>query len=330
MARPRRIPHLFPVVVFGLATLQYINTVRHGYAWDDKLVITANEYTKKGIRGLPEIFTKRVSIPYKSEYRPVPQAVHAIEYQVFGSNPHTGHLFNILWYSVACVMVYAFVRFVLFRLSPVFAFLATLLFVVHPLHVEVVANIKGRDEILALLLGLSSILLLVKGLELSSWPRLIGGGVCYLLACLSKTNAVTLLPLVPLVAWYRSEDQGLSRKLRIAIVATFACSAALVVVIRQLQSNVSPDILLHLNSTVLNNIFLWTAHPGTITPTALVIVFRYLGLFLFPHPLIHLYGYDQIPLNTWGDPVVWLVIVGLTGAAVVVWTTLREKHPVAF
>src|SRR5215472_3774198 len=82
----------FPLIVFLSACLQYINTVSYDYAWDDKLAITANAYTKKGVRGLPEIFTKRVSVPYKSEYRPVPQALHAVEYEAFGSNPHTGHL----------------------------------------------------------------------------------------------------------------------------------------------------------------------------------------------------------------------------------------------
>jgi hypothetical protein len=36
-----------------------------------------------GLQGLPDIFTRRVSIPYKSEYRPIPQALHAIEYDLF-------------------------------------------------------------------------------------------------------------------------------------------------------------------------------------------------------------------------------------------------------
>jgi hypothetical protein len=102
---------LIPVFLFFLACLQYCNTVSYDYAWDDKLVITANAYTTKGIKGLPDIFTKRVSIPYKGEYRPLPQALHAIEYDLFRGSPHAGHVFNILWYAITCVIVYEFVRF---------------------------------------------------------------------------------------------------------------------------------------------------------------------------------------------------------------------------
>lgn len=330
MISVRGIPALFPALVFLLATLQYLNTLSHDYAWDDKLVITANEYTKKGVHGLPEILTKRVSVPFKSEYRPVPQSLHALEYEAFGENPWTGHLFNILWYALACVMVYALVRFVFAGLHPVFAFLVAVLFVVHPLHVEVVANIKSRDEILALFFGVSSILLLVRAIETLRLPVLIAGAACFLLACLSKTNAVTLLPLVPLVAWWRSGDRGVSRRLMISVVAIVLCSAVLVTAIRQVQSTVSPDLALHLNSTVLNNIFLWTTRPDTIVPTAIVIVARYVSLFIVPYPLIHLYGYDQIPLHTWLEPLPWVVLAGIAALGVLVWRTRHARRPLAF
>jgi protein O-mannosyl-transferase len=329
-SRERLLSRLLPVGVFLLACLQYVGTISYDYAWDDKLAITANEYTKKGVRGLPDIFTKRVSVPFKSEYRPIPQALHALEYQVFGNNPHTGHAFNVAWYAATCVMVYAFVRFALPGAHRLFAFLVALLFVVHPLHVEVVANIKGRDELLALSSGLASLVLLVKALERSSWLLLTAGTACFLAACLSKSNAVTLLPLVPLVAWHRSPDPGLTRRLLVTIGVTAASGAALAAVIRFMQSTVSSDLPLHLNSTVLNNIFLWTARPETIVPTALVIVARYLRLFLYPHPLIHLYGYDQIPLSTWRDPLPWLVLAGLGATAAVVWRTWPRKLPLSF
>ncbi len=325
-----RASRLLPLVIFVLAALQYAGTVTYGYAWDDKLAITANDYTKAGIRGLPDIFTKRVSVPFKSEYRPVPQALHAVEYQLFGGNPHTGHAFNVLWYAAACVMVYQFARFVFVGLGPLYALLVAALFAVHPLHVEVVANIKSRDEILALVFGLASIMLLVEGLEGLKWRSFVGGAACFLAACLSKENAITLLPLVPLVAWYRSSGPGVSRRLAIAIGAAAVSSAVLAVAVRKLLNTVSPDLVLHLNSTVLNNVFLWTTRPHAIVPTALVIIARYVRLFVVPHPLIHLYGYDQIPLNSWVDPVTWLVIGGLAALAVLVWRTLPARSPLAF
>ena len=210
------------------------------------------------------------------------------------------------------------------RLLP---FLVALLFVVHPLHVEVVANIKGRDEILALFFGLASVVLLVKALESLSWSLLLAGTACFVAACLSKTNAVTLLPLVALVAWYRASNPRMSRRLVASMAAIGLCSLALVQLIRHLQSTVSTDTPLHLSSTVLNNIFLWTARPETIVPTALVIVARYAALFLFPHPLIHLYGHDQVPLNEWGDLSTWLVLAGLVLVGVALYRDMVRPAP---
>ncbi len=325
--RARRV---FPILVFVVACFQYVNTLPYDYAWDDKLVITANQYTKKGVAGIPDMFTKRVSVPFKSEYRPVPQALYAIEYQVFRHSPMAGHAFNALWYALTCVMVFVFVRFVFPRLDESFALLVALLFAVHPLHVEVVANIKSRDEILALLFGLLSIVLLVKALEGLRWSMLVPGIASFLLACLSKTNAITLLPLVPFVAWYRCDEPGISRKLWMSVGAVAALSAGLVAVVRSLQSAVSADSALQLSSTVLNNIFLWSARPKTIVPTALVIVARYLRLFVVPHPLIHLYGYDQVPLSTWRDPITWLVVAGLAAVALGVWRTWTRKLTLTF
>jgi len=330
MNRKQLDSRLIPALLFLLACLQYCNTVAYDYAWDDKLVITANDYTIKGIRGLPDIFTKRVSIPYKGEYRPIPQALHAIEYDLFRGSPHAGHGFNILWYAVTCVVVYEFLRFSFVGLGGLFPLLAALLFVVHPLHVEAVANIKSRDEILTLFFGLSAVMLLVKSLEQRRWLLSVAGAFCFLAACLCKSNAVSLLPVVLLVAWYRTKETRLSRTLVVGGMVIAICSLTLAVLIRHLQSTVSNETPLHLNSSVLNNIFLWSAHPQTITPTALVIIARYGLLFLYPHPLIHQYGYDQIPLNRWGDSVTWLVIAGLAALAVMVRKTWKSKLPLGF
>jgi hypothetical protein len=87
---------------------------------------------------------------------------------------------------------------------------------------------------------------------------------------------------------------------------------------------------LHLNSSVLNNIFLWSAHTETIKPTALVVIARYGLLFLYPHPLIHQYGYDQIPLSHWSDATLWLVIAALVALAWLVWRNWKRKLPLGF
>lgn len=331
MTYRKLIPKIFPALIFAAAFLQYANTLPHDYAWDDKLVITANEYTKKGSAGLLDIFTKRVSVPYKSEYRPVPQAMYAIEYEWFGGSPRAGHFFSVLWYSLTCLMVYFFVGFSFPKLRPLFPFCVALLFAVHPLHVEVVANIKSRDEILSLFFGLSAIMLTVRALEKRGLSLLAAGAVCFTLALLSKSSAVTLLPIVLLVAWYRSETVGVSRRRLVVAAAVIAvCCCALVFLIRYSQQTISDELTLHLNSTVLNNIFLWTTQSKKVVPTALVIIVRYVGLFLYPHPLIHLYGYNQIPMSGWRDFGPWLVSAGLFALAWAILRTWRGKPLLLF
>jgi protein O-mannosyl-transferase len=320
----------FPILIFFCAFLLYTNTLRHDYAWDDKLAITANAYTTRGIAGLPDIASKRVSFPYKNEYRPVPQAMFAVEYQLFHGSPHAGHFFNAFWYAATCVLVYWFVVFAFRRAHPLFPLLVAALFAVHPLHVEVVANIKSRDEILSLFFGLSAILLTVKALEKWKWPFLIGGVICLVLALLSKADAITLLPMIALVAWYRSADLRISRKLALGMISIAICSLGLILLIRYSQNTTSPQATAQVSSTVLNNIFLWSRHPHQILPTSLVIIARYLKLFIYPHPLVHLYGYDQIPLNRWSDPLVWIVLSGIAGLLFCAFKHWRKKSPLMF
>lgn len=57
---------------------------------------------------------------------------------------------------------------------------------------------------------------------------------------------------------------------------------------------------LFLDTTVLERI-----------PTGLYSIYFYAKLFLIPHPLISYYGYNQVPISSWSDPIVWIILIGL-------------------
>ncbi|HEY0680189.1 MAG TPA: hypothetical protein VGD17_18015 [Chitinophagaceae bacterium] len=329
---------LFPALIFCIAFALYANTIGHDFAWDDKLVITDNQYTTRGIAGVKDIFLNRVSVPDKNVYRPVPQALFAIEYDLFDKSPHASHFFSVLWYAALCLLIYFFVRFVFPASHPLFAFSVSLLFAVHPLHVEVVANIKSRDETLALLFGLLSIILLVKFFEhrtvttvpgiFTKLSLLIVSAVCFGLAYLSKANAVTILPIALLILWYRNIF-----RFNFRAIITVVSAALIIGIVIWLTGSVPKDQqdgLLEMNATVLNNIFLWTTEGNTVRPTAIVNIGRYLLLFIFPHPLIHLYGYNQISLSRWSSPETWIVIGMLAGAAWYVFRNWKKRDPIVF
>ncbi|MEL6639270.1 MAG: hypothetical protein AAFR05_21140, partial [Bacteroidota bacterium] len=170
--------------LFVLAVGLYLSTVQYEFVLDDKIVYSENNFVKKGFAGIPEIFTTESFTGYFGEqrdlieggrYRPLSIATFAAEYAltkravtntqgqtVYEGNPAVGHWGNILLYGLTGLLLFRILS-LLFPLPagrPWYwgiAFVGTLLFIVHPIHTEVVANIKGRDEILAMLGALGAL-----------------------------------------------------------------------------------------------------------------------------------------------------------------------------
>ena len=149
---------LMPVLAYAL----YFIGMKYGYVLDDEMVYWKNEYVQKGLSGIGQIFSTDSFMGYFKEqkflleggrYRPLSLATFAMEVEFFGADkPAAGHFFNILLYGLTGMLLYR----ILLGLFPVreggqwyfsLPFLATVFYMLHPLHVECVANIKGRDEI---------------------------------------------------------------------------------------------------------------------------------------------------------------------------------------
>ena len=160
--------------IFFISFLLYINTLSLDYALDDSMLITSNSITQKGIAGIHEIWSSDLFLGYFGKsgvetggrYRPVSQTIFALEVQFFGNNPAAGHFFNILFYSLTCLLLFMFLK----KLFPFrhgvneflsLPFIASLFYCVHPLHVEAVANIKSLDEIMAMLFSLLTTYLII-------------------------------------------------------------------------------------------------------------------------------------------------------------------------
>src|SRR3972149_7555568 len=162
-----------PVIILFfiiLSFLYYGNTLTHEYALDDAIVINQNLFTKNGISGIQDIlsydtftgfFGKEKKLVEGGRYRPFSLITFAIEYEFFGLSPHISHFINIALYAFTAIMLFLVLSalFAGYRQKYRFLnipFITTLIFIIHPVHTEVVANIKGRDEILALLAALGA------------------------------------------------------------------------------------------------------------------------------------------------------------------------------
>ncbi len=108
------------------------------------------------------------------------------------------HFNNIWLYVLGCVLLYLVLVKYMFKANPDMAFLAALIFLAHPVHSEVVANIKGRDEIFCLIFMSLTFLFSFKFMNNKKTSTLIIASFMFLLALLSKEFAIMLLLLIPI------------------------------------------------------------------------------------------------------------------------------------
>src|SRR6185436_1377839 len=114
-------------------------------------------------------------------YRPLSLVMFAIEYQFFGPNPAAGHFFNILTFIGCVIMLFLFLDKFFGGKKTAIAFIGALVFAVHPIHTEVVANIKSRDELLCYFFGFWSLNLFMNYMKSGKmWQLLMGTSVLYL------------------------------------------------------------------------------------------------------------------------------------------------------
>lgn len=318
--------HLFLFIfAFGL----YANTIPNKYALDDSIVITENRYTQKGFSGIWDIlsngafdgfFDEKKALVEGGRYRPLAQISFAIEHELWGSNPHISHLINALLYALIAIVLFQVINAVsLFFLNQEKAYLlalaSSLLFIAHPIHTEVVANIKSRDELLALLLGLLAIKQLLS-LDALKFKKYIWAGLLFLLALLAKESAIGIFILLMLMVSFCKEK----RDFRLPL--PFVVAGGIYFLIRQSVLNIGPAVE---SMELMNNPYLG-ASPVEETATSFYVLWRYFKLMLVPYPLTYDYYPNHIELQDLNSPLVLLSIalhLLLLGYAL----RMIRKHP---
>jgi Flp pilus assembly protein TadD len=322
------------VLVFSF--LLYANTLDLNYALDDTLMITDNSFTKKGINGIKDIFTNDAFVGFLGKnnllpggrYRPLSQVMFAIEYQLFGFNPFIGHLINIILYGLLCMLLFTVLLKVFDRYRSekwflYFPLFATLLFAAHPLHTEVVANIKGRDEIMCLIASLGALYFSLKYIDNKKIYNLILSFFILFLGILSKENAVTFVAIIPLcIFFYKKvsfkEYAIIILPLLLAFIASFALRTAFIGFRAK-----------YVETELLNNPFLF-ATTAEKYATIMLTWLKYLWLTFFPYTLTHDYYPKQIPIIGWSDPRAFLTFILFAALTIFAFIKLRKKNFYAF
>ncbi len=292
---------------FGL----YFQSLKFGYVLDDLMVIQQNEYTQKGLAGLGKIFTEDSFTGYFKQqtklleggrYRPLSLATFALEISLFGPNkPFWGHFFNIISYWLTALMLYL----VLERIWPNQAerkwyfsipFWAAALFLLHPLHSEAVANIKGRDEILALLFSLAALWSALRSADGYGRLYMYLSAVFLFLGMLSKENSITFAAIIPLTLWY-FKGHSATKAAITAWPLYLAAFVFLVVRSKVLGYFLDPGVKI---TDLMNNPFVGMSGSERYATIFLTLGW-YIKLLFIPHPLTHDYYPYHVPKVNWSD-----------------------------
>lgn len=312
--------------VLGFAL--YHNTIGHEYCLDDFSSIKENWVVKGGLKNLDLIFSKEYRYGSwnspGSLYRPLALTVFALEWQLSPDNPHLAHIVNILLYALTGALLWITWRRILAAYPPMLTALAVLIFMAHPVHTEVVANIKSLDEILAMLFCTLSLYGLWRYLERNSGAWLVLSVVSYGLALFSKESAITFLAIFPLTLWFFS---GAPAGRTIRISALMLIPAAVFLLARQsaISSQQGKEIF-----SILDNFIVGGAGPAERLASAFMMCGYYLKTLVLPHPLVHDMGYPQMKAVTFAD---WRALLGFliyAGAFVLALINLKKKRFLSF
>ena len=208
--RPRalqadRFPVYAAIATVIVAVLAYANALGNGLVLDDRWVLLDNPL----VANLSGVW-KSFAAPYWPEvqqagqYRPLVIGSFATDWAIAGNDPRWFHLVNILWHAGASLLVWCLMRQML---SPAGALASALLFAVHPVHVEAVANVVGRAEPMMTVFVIGALLLHDRRNALA--PLL------FALALASKESGIVFLGLA--AGWdilLRSDWRGALRERR--------------------------------------------------------------------------------------------------------------------
>ena len=327
------------LLLFLLAFGLYISSVGFEYVLDDQIVLTKNDFVKKGFGGIKDILTTESMTGYFGEqknlivggrYRPLSLVTFAMEHQFWGANSQVSHFINVLLYGLTGLLLFR-VMSILFPIKEgekwyfSMPFITSLLFVLHPIHSEVVANVKGRDEIMTLLGSLAAMYYSLKYVKTEKIYLLILSAITFFLALLSKENALTFIAVIPFSIYFFSEASFkkiamVTAPLLVVGIAFIALRTGIIGYLLDSGKEVTD---------LMNNPFAdmnGSQKYATIVYTLLV----YLKLLIFPVQLTHDYYPYHIPIMSWGD---WRVLLSLAvhfGLGIIALLGLRKKSVLSY
>lgn len=193
---------LLGCLLAAVTVAAYLPAMGCGFIWDDDDYVTNNS-TLRDLSGLRRIWTEPNSIP---QWYPVVHTTFWAEYHLWGLDAFGYHLVNVLLHCISAMLLWAILK----KLEIPGAYLAAAIFALHPVHVESVAWITERKNVLSGVFYLAAVLAYLRfsspraaGPAWRSWPFLALAAGLFGLALLSKTVTASMPAAILVALWWR-------------------------------------------------------------------------------------------------------------------------------
>ncbi|MCD9856714.1 tetratricopeptide repeat protein [Epilithonimonas sp. JDS] len=379
------------IVITILAALIYINTIPNKWAVDDVVVIQKNQLVQRGIAGIPDIFSQdfmygslgnNTDAVSGGRWRPLTPAMYAVFSEILAKPntdvltgkiqkdkygnplndlsekttfPNVMHVLNILLYAFLCWVLYQFLILIFEHQKHRFllAFLTALIFTVHPIHTEVVANVKGSDEILSLLFSLLAATVMFKAFRenySNKISQIILSGVLFFNALLAKENSMMFMIIIPMTLWFFG-------KVKISnILSSTGALAVVFLIYFGLRTNAAGTINFKMEDKMdmMNNPFLIIDENTDFKPllessdvmvlqnpsfqsihqmpfldklaTNIYTFGKYIQLLILPVSLTYDYYPRYVTVKSFSDVEVWISLIVNLGLLIIAISGLRNKQ----
>ena len=283
---------------------------------------------KQGISSFPVILKTSYRFGYRASddelYRPLPLMIYATLWQFFPGNPFPFHLLNVLLYAITGLVLYNLLKKIFKDVHPLLPFVATLLFIAHPLHTEVVANIKSLDEILSFLFVLLTVGQLFRYIENMKAGNLLLAWFLFFLAFLCKEGTIVMLAVIPLIlVMFSNASRG-----KIIQISLLLTSAA--VLFLALRANALGGLATGKKFMLQENVLVSAPDIGIRLATVFYVIFQYFRLMLLPYPLSCDYSFKEMGLSSWGELTPWISLIIYIGILVFAVMSFRKNKILAF
>jgi tetratricopeptide (TPR) repeat protein len=196
------------LILLAVVFVSYSPAFRNGFVWDDTALILRDPLIRSW-RLIPEGFNHFLFVDATASdfYRPLQRLSYTIDYAFAGFQPALYHVTSVFWHGIAAIALFLFADELLIsfgierRRRGLIAFIAALVWAIHPVQTAAIFYISGRADPLAAAFGFIGLFFLCRALRLNGTRKLllfVGSSTALLLSAFSK-EAGLIFPIIAIV-----------------------------------------------------------------------------------------------------------------------------------